>query len=82
MIVYYEFVHYEYFMEGSNNIILESCDIIKVQLYFHSGTCYIINGNFGLYPLEVEPYLPLWSHPRPHSKTQLGWPKRLTQLVN
>ena len=26
--VYYDFVHYEYFMEGSNDIILESCDII------------------------------------------------------
>ena len=26
--VYYDFVHYEYFMEGSNDIILESWKII------------------------------------------------------
>ena len=28
VIVYYDFVYYRYFMEGSNDIILESWDII------------------------------------------------------
>ena len=28
MTVYYDFVHYGYFMEGLNDIILESWDII------------------------------------------------------
>ena len=28
VIVYYDFVHYRYFMEGSNDIILESWNII------------------------------------------------------
>ena len=28
MTVYYDFVHYEYFIEGSNEVILESWEII------------------------------------------------------
>ena len=48
--VHYDFVHYGYFMKGSNDIIrvLEYNLLIRtrVQLYFHSDTCYIINGNF------------------------------------
>ena len=50
--VHYDFVHYRYFLEGSRyhikvlgyNLLIR----LRVQLYFHSGTCYIINGNFGL----------------------------------
>ena len=32
-----------YWLLGNNLLIRP-----RVQLYFHSGTCYIINGNFGL----------------------------------
>ena len=27
-------------------------------------------------------FVPFWSHSKPHTKTQLEWPKRLVQLVN
>ena len=44
VIVYYDFVHYRYFMEGSNNIIrvLGYNLLIKprVQLYLYSGIKY------------------------------------------
>ena len=50
--VYYDFIHYGSFKEGSNDIILVLGYNLLIrpwmQLYFHSGTCYIINGNFGL----------------------------------
>ena len=51
--VYYDFVHYGYFHGGVEwyyirvlgyNLLIRP----KVQLYFHSGTCYIINSNFRL----------------------------------
>ena len=49
--VYYDFVYYRYFMEGSNDIIrvLKYNLLIrpKMQLYLYSGIN-IINGNFGL----------------------------------
>ena len=54
----------------------------RLQFYFHN--------NFGLCqelmlaqnPLELESYLSPWSHPKPHTKVQLSWLKRLTQLDN
>ena len=52
VIVLYDFVHYRYFMEGSYDIIrVLGNNLLKrprVQLYWYSGTCYIINDNFGL----------------------------------
>ena len=49
--VYYDFIHYGSFKEGSNDIILVlGYNLLirpRMQLYFHSGTCHIINGNFG-----------------------------------
>ena len=49
--VYYDFVHYWYFMEGSNDIIrVLGYNLLtrpRVQLYLYSGIN-IINGNFGL----------------------------------
>ena len=62
----------------------------RVQLYFIV-VLNIINGNFGLVkswqksprPIGVSVlFVPFWSHSKPHSKTQLGRPKRLAQLDN
>ena len=51
----------------------------RVQVYFHSGTFYITDGNFGLVKelmearnlLELEPYLFHWSQLKPLTNTQL-----------
>ena len=44
VIVYYDFVHYRYFMEGSNNIIrVLGYNLLirpRVQLYLYSGIKY------------------------------------------
>ena len=51
----------------------------------------IINGNFGLVKSWQKSsrfiganvlFVLFWSHSKPHSKTQLEWPKRLAQLDN
>ena len=49
--VYYDFVHYGYFMEGSNNIIrvLRYNLLIGLECnYIYIVVLNIINGNFGL----------------------------------
>ena len=33
-------------------------------------------------PLELELFVPFWSHSKAHTKAQLEWPKRLVQLDN
>ena len=51
----------------------------RVQVYFHSGICYVINGNFGPIKelmearnlLELELYLFHWSQLKPLTNTQL-----------
>ena len=51
----------------------------------------IINGNFGLvksWQKSPKPigasvlFVSFWSHFKPHTKTQLEWPKKLAQLDN
>ena len=62
----------------------------KMQLYLYSGIKYN-NGNFGLVkswqkgPKSIGAsvlFVFFLSHSKPHSKAQLEWPKKLTQLDN
>ena len=63
---------------------------LRVQLYLHSGIK-LINCNFGLVkswqksprPIRARVlFVPFWSHSKPHTRSQLEWPKRLAQLDN